>query len=114
MGIVRAVEQEHGEQQQRGDGKQRKNHARMLVPAIVDLHGQRHGQHAAQCPEQLLQDEVIGRTKPFLGHHGGSTEHHDQADEHEQHRDRKQPSIDTDTLGHESLFDHGVGRQERF
>ena len=57
MRVVRAIEEKDRDQQQRGHAQQRKNDARMLVAAVVNLHGDDHGDDAGDRPNQLLQQE---------------------------------------------------------
>ena len=43
---------------------------------------------------------TVGRAKALLGHHRRGAEDHHQSDEDQQQRDREQPFVDADALGH--------------
>jgi hypothetical protein len=48
----------------------------------------------------LAKDKGVWGPEALLGHHGGSAENHDQANEDEQQRRGKQRFVDTNSFGH--------------
>ena len=78
MRVVRAVEKENRNQQQRGEPHQRKHQRGMLVAAVVHAHGHHHGHESGHRPDQLLRQERIRRTEPLPRHHRRRREHHHQ------------------------------------
>ena len=66
MRVVRAVEKEDGNQQQRGESHQRKHQRRMLVAPVVHAHGHDHGQRARRPPRSTASKETrrANRTAP--------------------------------------------------
>src|SRR5579872_1770413 len=75
VGVVRAVEEEHRNQQQRGHAEHGKNYRRLPVAAVVNLHGGEHGRQPRRRPRHL-------------------------PDQHQQHGNREQSSVYADTSGH--------------
>ena len=108
MRVMRTVEKEYGDEQQRGKAHQRKHQRGMLVAAVVHAHGDDHGDKSSNPTEQLLRQERIRRSKLFTGHHRRRREHHHQSDKDQQHGDGEQPAIDAHALCHGISFHHGV------
>ena len=54
----------------------------------------------AAAQRHLPKQEAIGRAEALLRHYGRGAEHHHQPDEDQQQRDREQPFVDADALGH--------------
>jgi hypothetical protein len=102
--VMRTIEKEDRYQKQSGEPQQGKNHRWMLVPPVVDPHRCNHQQQATGCPTQLPEQKEIARPVPLFGHYCGRAENHYQSNENEEQRDREQPSIDTNPLGHGKLF----------
>ena len=104
MRVVGAIEEEDRDQQQRGQAEQREDHRGMLVAAVIDLHGDHHGQNSGRRPDHLPQQKEVAGAVALLRHDGRGAEHHDQPDEDQEQGDREQPAIDTDALCHGEDF----------
>ena len=100
MRVVRAVEKEDGNQQQRGHAHHRKHQRGMLVAAVVHAHGDHHGGKSGHGPDQLLRQKRVLRAEALARHHRRRRKHHHQPDKHQQHGDGKQPAVDTHALCH--------------
>ena len=79
MRVVRAVEKENRDQQQRGHAHQRKHQRRMLVAAVVHAHGDDHRDESGDRPDQLLRQERVGRAEALPRHDRRGRKHHHQA-----------------------------------
>src|SRR5271169_3705271 len=110
MRAVGAIQEEDGNQEERGETQQREDQRWVLEALVVDLHGDDHDYETRYCPDQLLDEEFVGGAKALFGHDRRGGEDHDQADEDQKSGDGEHPAIDTYALGHWELFHHGGGR----
>ena len=63
MSVVRAIEEEDRDQQQRGHAHQREDDRGMLVAAVVHPHGDDHSGESGDGPDQLLRKKGVARSR---------------------------------------------------
>src|SRR5215469_7979983 len=100
MRVVRVVEEEYSDEQERSQAEKCEYDGRALIVFVVDVHHQHHGCYAGGRPAELAQQETVGRSEALLGHDGRGAEDHYESDEDEKQDDGEKPFVDTDAFGH--------------
>src|ERR1700722_4593899 len=113
MRSMRPIQKKHRDQQQRCKPEKRKYQRRMLQPFVIHLHGHNHYSESRDRPDQLLEQEFVSRSEPFLCHYRRGAENHDQSNKNQDRGHRKHPPIDANPLSHRSKSESISPRRER-
>ncbi len=85
------------------DAEARPDEHRLAVVAVVDPHDHAEQGDTEDRPHQLFDQEEVGLTVPFVGHHRRRAVDHDNAHGDQQNRGQEQDSVGLEFSSHSGL-----------